>query len=78
MGLSDLPDASGVRHQRTFESLGWVTRRAAEHIILTHPEVFGVTLAIPNHKIVKRATLHNLVRTAGLSDKAYRKTFDSL
>jgi predicted RNA binding protein YcfA (HicA-like mRNA interferase family) len=77
MGLSDLPDASGIDHEKIFQSLGWLTRRAGEHIVMTHPNVFGVTLSIPNHKIVKRATLHKLIRSAGLTDAAYRKIFDS-
>jgi predicted RNA binding protein YcfA (HicA-like mRNA interferase family) len=42
MGLSELPDANGLRHEKVFATLGWVTRRAGEHIIMTHPSVFGV------------------------------------
>ncbi len=45
---------------------------------MTHPDIFGVTLAIPNHRIVKRTTLHKLMRAAGLTDAIYRRTFDSL
>ena len=76
MGLSDLPDASGLQHEKAFQSLGWVTRRSGEHIVLTHPDIFGITLSIPNHRIVKRATLHTLIRSAGLTDRDYRKVFD--
>jgi predicted RNA binding protein YcfA (HicA-like mRNA interferase family) len=78
MGLSDLPDAPGAQHEKAFESLGWRTRRRAEHIVMTHPDVFGVTLAIPNHRIVKRTTLHKLVRAAGLTDAIYRRAFEAL
>ena len=78
MGLSELPDASGLRHEKAFRSLGWVTRRTAEHIVMTHPDVFGVTLSIPNHKAVKRATLHSLVRAAGLTDSDFRRAFDAV
>ena len=35
MGLSELPDASGLRHEKAFRSLGWVTRRTAEHVVMT-------------------------------------------
>lgn len=77
MGLSDLPDASGIEHQKIFESLGWNTRRNGEHIVMTHPSISGVTLSIPNHRSVKRATLHSLIRAAGLTDKAYRSAFDA-
>ena len=78
MGLSDLPDASGVQHEKVFHALGWVTRRSGNHIIMTHANVFGVTLSIPNHSVVKRTTLHGLVRAAGYKDGFYRQVFDSL
>jgi predicted RNA binding protein YcfA (HicA-like mRNA interferase family) len=78
MGYSDLPDASGTQHEKVFKKLGWVTRRTGNHIVMTHANAFGVTLSIPNHKTVKRPTLHGLVRSAGLTDKLYRQVFDSL
>lgn len=78
MSLSDLPLASGGAHQKVFEALGWVLRRNGEHIVLTHTNHFGVTLSIPNHKEVRRGTLHSIVRSAGLTDKQYRNLFDNL
>jgi predicted RNA binding protein YcfA (HicA-like mRNA interferase family) len=78
MGLSELPDASGKKHQKAFQKLGWVTRRAGNHIVMTHPNSFGVTLSIPNHDHVKRPLLQRLIRLAGLTDSVYRKIFDSI
>lgn len=76
MGLSDLPLASGKKHQKVFESLGWVLRRDGNHIIMTHPNHFGVNLSIPNHAEVRKGTLKALVAAAGLTDKQYRDFFN--
>ena len=35
MGISDLPLASGLRHAKVFQKLGWVVRRNSSHIVLT-------------------------------------------
>jgi len=78
MGQSDLPDASGTQHEKVFQKLGWVTRRQGTHIVMTHANQFGVTLSIPNHRKVKRTTLHGLVKAAGLTDSFYRQVFDSV
>ncbi len=72
MSISDLPLASGKTHQKVFESLGWVVRRAGTHIVMTHPAHPNVNLSIPAHKEVRRGTLKSLVASAGLTDKQYR------
>jgi len=77
MGLSDLPLASGKTHQAVFESLGWILRRDGNHLVMTHPNHFGVNLSIPNHKEVRKNTLKALVAAAGITDKAYRVFFDA-
>lgn len=78
MGLSDLPLASGQKHRKAFESLGWIVRRDSNHIVMTHPAHPDVNLSIPNHDEVKKQTLKRIVATAGLTDKLYRAVFDSL
>ena len=45
---------------------------------MTHQNAFGVTLSIPNHRIMKRTTLHGLIKAANLTDEFYRQVFDSL
>jgi predicted RNA binding protein YcfA (HicA-like mRNA interferase family) len=77
MGQSDLPLASGRRHVKVFESLGWVVRRNASHIVMTRTGS-EATLSIPAHDEVARATLHSIVKAAGYSDKQYRTYFDAL
>ena len=78
MALTQLPLASGERHQEVFESLGWNLRVKGNHIVLTHPHHPQVFLSIPNHKEVKRGTLKRIVRDAGLSDEQYAVFFDGI
>lgn len=47
MSLTDLPLASGQQHKKVFESLGWEVRRDANHIVMTHRNIAGVTISIP-------------------------------
>ncbi|HUH64135.1 MAG TPA: type II toxin-antitoxin system HicA family toxin [Terracidiphilus sp.] len=76
MGFSDLPEASGTEHQKTLEKLGWVCRRKAEHIIMTHPN-HPNPISIPNHRKVKKATLKAILRGIGITDRQYRAFFES-
>ena len=76
MGLSDLPLASGKEHQRAFEKSGWILRRDGNHIVMTHPH-YENTISIPNHKEVKRATLHTILKHIGISNAQYRTFFES-
>jgi predicted RNA binding protein YcfA (HicA-like mRNA interferase family) len=77
MGQSDLPLASGKEHQAVFERLGWILRKDSTHLVMTHPNHFGVNLSIPNHKEVRKGTLKSIVAAAKLSDKQYRAIFDA-
>jgi predicted RNA binding protein YcfA (HicA-like mRNA interferase family) len=78
MSLSDLPLACGADHAKVFcKSFGWAIRREGNHITLTHPENSNC-LSIPNHKEVKRALLHKLIKLAGKTDEEYREAFDSV
>ncbi len=78
MGLSDLPQASGLQHARVFRKFGWILRSEGNHIILTHPDHARVTLSIPNHRVVKLPLLKRQIQIAGLTDKLYRSMFDTL
>jgi predicted RNA binding protein YcfA (HicA-like mRNA interferase family) len=76
MGLSDLPEASGKAHMKTFQKIGWVCRREAEHIVMTHPN-HDNPISIPNHKKVKKNTLKAILRGIKVTDAQYRAFFDS-
>jgi len=75
MSLSELPSLSGTEHEEAFRKLGWVTRRAGNHIIMTHP-ASSCIVSIPNHREVKRTTLHTILKGIGISDAQYRALFD--
>jgi predicted RNA binding protein YcfA (HicA-like mRNA interferase family) len=75
MALTDLPLASGKRHKKVFEDLGWLVRSEGNHIVLTHPHHPQVFLSIPNHQEVKKQTLKSIVRAAGLTDEQYASFF---
>ncbi len=55
-----------------------MVRRDGNHIVMTHSNVMGVTISIPNHPEVRRETLKSIVRAAGYTDKNYRLYFDAL
>lgn len=78
MGLSDLPQASGLEHARVFRKFGWIVRSESNHIILTHADHLRITLSIPNHREVKLPLLKRQIQIAGLTDKIYRAMYDSL
>lgn len=79
MGQSELPIAGGRQHAAVLSTrFGWIVRREGEHIVLTHPAVPNVNLSIPNHKQVSRALLQKQLRRAGISDREYRRAFDTL
>ncbi len=78
MGLSDLPQTSGVIHARVFRNFGWIVRSDGNHIILTHTDHPRITLSIPNHREVKLPLLKRQIQIAGLTDKLYRAMYDSL
>jgi predicted RNA binding protein YcfA (HicA-like mRNA interferase family) len=79
MGLSDLPLTKGRAHVKVFESFGWVQRRSEKnHFAMTHPNVPGVIISIPDHKEVGRQLLRTELRRAGIDPAEYRKRYDSI
>jgi len=62
-----LPVISGIQAVDIFKRVGWrVARREGSHIILTKSGV-PVTLSVPDHREVRRGTMRNLIRKAGLT-----------
>lgn len=65
--MAKLPAISGSTAVRTFHRFGFATsRQTGSHMI---PEKAGmdVTLSVPLHKELKRRTLRNLIKDAGLT-----------
>ena len=64
--MARLPVVSGEDAIRAFERDGWrLIRQSGSHIIMTKPGI-GVVLSIPDHRELKRGTLRELIRKAGL------------
>jgi len=79
MGIEDLPLARGRAHVKVLESFGWIVRRSKKnHFAMTHPNVPGVIISIPDHKQVDRNLLRAELRKAKIETADYRKRFDSL
>jgi predicted RNA binding protein YcfA (HicA-like mRNA interferase family) len=74
LGLKNLPLASGEKHVRAFERLGWTVARPGNHIVMTRPG-HRAALSIPNHAEVKRTVLQKLIRAAGVTEQQYLKAF---
>ncbi len=65
--MASLPTLSGREVVRVFESFGWqVVRQRGSHIIMVKEE-HTATLSIPNHAVVAKGTLRNLIRSASLT-----------
>jgi predicted RNA binding protein YcfA (HicA-like mRNA interferase family) len=77
MGLKDLPLASGKAHVRVFESFGWVHRRTEKnHFVLTHANLPGIYISIPDHKEVDRNLLRTEIRKAKLTPEQYKQQYE--
>ena len=74
--MSDrLPTVSGKQMIRVLETCGWYVRRVrGSHYILRHPEMPDA-LVVPVHgnREIKRGTLLNILKTAGLSQEDLRR-----
>lgn len=74
MSEGKIPTVSGKQLVRALESTGWYVRRVrGSHHVLRHPDVQDV-LVVPVHgnRALKRGTLLNILKTAGLSREDLR------
>jgi hypothetical protein len=78
MGQSDLPLASGEKHVKAFERLGWnccaKTKRKNPHFLL-EKEGMKATLSIPAHPEVKRRIVQKQIQLAGITEEEYIAAF---
>ena len=73
--MTRLGSYSGEQVVRAFKRAGWhVARRKGSHVIM-EKDGFDVTPSIPGHKgkDVKRGTLRDLIRDAGLTVDEFLK-----
>ena len=65
--MSGLPVISGKKAVKVFSQFGFsASRQTASHIIMEKTGL-EVTLSVPLHNELKRGTLRNLIKDAGLS-----------
>jgi predicted RNA binding protein YcfA (HicA-like mRNA interferase family) len=64
-----LPQISGLELIKKLKKFGFViTRQRGSHIRLEkNTPVETIKLTIPNHKNLKKGTLHNILKVAGIS-----------
>jgi predicted RNA binding protein YcfA (HicA-like mRNA interferase family) len=73
--VSQLPAVSGKQLIKILESQGWYVKRVrGSHHILRHPTIPDA-LPVPVHgsRPIKRGTLANILRTAGISREEFQK-----
>ncbi len=54
---------------KAFESFGFNTIKNAEHIKMRNGE--GITISVPNHKLIKGSTLSQICRIAGIEKQKF-------
>ena len=73
--MSQLPPVSGKQLIKILERQGWYVKRVrGSHHILRHPTIPDA-LPVPVHgsRPIKRGTLGNILRTAGISREELQK-----
>lgn len=72
---ADFPAVSGKKVVKALEAEGWYVKRIrGSHHIMRHPTI-GDAVPVPVHgnRPLKRGTLNNILRTAGLSREDLRR-----
>ncbi len=73
--MSQLPAVNGKQLLKILEGEGWYVKRVrGSHHILRHPTIPDA-LPVPIHgnRPIKRGTLGNILRTAGLSREEFQR-----
>jgi predicted RNA binding protein YcfA (HicA-like mRNA interferase family) len=73
--VSQLPAVNGKQLLKVLEGEGWYVKRIrGSHHILRHPTISDA-LPVPIHgnRPIKRGTLGNILRTAGISREEFKR-----
>ncbi|MBM3666927.1 MAG: type II toxin-antitoxin system HicA family toxin [Actinobacteria bacterium] len=70
-----MPSVSGKQLVKVLERRGWYVKRVrGSHHILRHPEIpDAVPIPVHGNRPLKRGTLSNILKTAGLSREELRR-----
>lgn len=76
---ADFPAVSGKQVVKALEAEGWYVKRIrGSHHIMRHPRIpDAVPVPVHGNRPLKRGTLGNILRTAGLSREDLRRLLDS-
>ena len=72
--MSRLPVLSGPAVCRILERHGFrEVRRRGSHVVMQKHDATGrtVTVVVPDHKVIRKGTLHSIIRQSGLSKDAF-------
>jgi len=65
--MAKLPVLSRIKAVKAFSKAGWVVSRQTRNHIIMEKVGYLTTLSVPKHKELKRGTLRNLIKDAGLT-----------
>ncbi|MEE8346328.1 MAG: type II toxin-antitoxin system HicA family toxin [Dehalococcoidia bacterium] len=72
--MTKLPTLSGKEVATRLEKAGFVfVRQVGSHLILRRQEPTGLTVTVPDHKELKKGTLKNILRQAGITVEDLKK-----
>jgi predicted RNA binding protein YcfA (HicA-like mRNA interferase family) len=64
--MAKLPVISGLAAVKAFSKAGWVVNRQTGSHVIMEKVGHTATLSVPTHKELKRGTLRDLIKDAGL------------
>jgi predicted RNA binding protein YcfA (HicA-like mRNA interferase family) len=62
-----LPVISGLKAVKAFSKAGWVSSRQTRNHVIMEKVGYSTTLSVPKHRELKRGTLRDLIKDAGLT-----------
>nr|QNO56974.1 hypothetical protein PHLPJACP_00032 [Methanosarcinales archaeon ANME-1 ERB7] len=65
--MAKLPVISGLKAVKAFSKAGWVSSRQTRNHVIMEKVGDSSTLSVPKHKELKRGTLRDLIKDAGLT-----------
>jgi len=65
--MAKLPVISGLKAVKAFSKTGWVSSRQTRNHVIMEKVGYSTTLSIPKHRELKRGTLRDLIKDAGLT-----------
>jgi predicted RNA binding protein YcfA (HicA-like mRNA interferase family) len=65
--MAKLPVISGIKAVKAFSKAGWIVSRQTRNHVIMEKVGYSTTLSVPKHRELKRGTLRDLIKDAGLT-----------